>query len=633
MSLSAFALFALLFAASASDASTSASPAPESGAMAVRDAAQDKSQAPASRRQAIDPASAALGAMMGVPVSPKSAADKATSQPQARDTQTPPLDCSTPRLAAETTFGWLSPRHHDPLKAAHCFVVGEDSEKKSQAELSHIASQLKALVEAKRVTIDFESLPDREDYVDVEGRARVELSEELPAVFLRRTSDGAWRLPSRSLKQVEVLYQNTLSFLTPEQMEMLPSFLHRTAFGVALWQYIALALIALCGLLLRKILFLLLNNRLERLALRFGKEWVKRFLDAIAAPVATLFMAALIALAYPQLRLPARVDALLDFALHAIIVFSCVWAFYRLADVFCDLLALRAKQTDSKLDDQLVPLVRRILKVAVVIIGVLFILQNLNVDIGSLLAGLGIGGIAVAMAAKDTISNFFGSVVIFADKPFQVGDWVVIDGAEGVVEAVGFRSTQVRTFYDSLITVPNSKVADAKVDNYGARRYRRITATLGISYDSTPEQVQAFVEGIRAILRANQFSRKDYYEIHFSGFGAYSLEVMLYFFLECPNWNVELRERHNIYLEIIRLAKALNIRFAYPTQRLHHEFVAVSGAARECPEIYSDKKMGDIVNAFAPSGSLSRPHGPHIAGGWDPNAPDPRQKAEPQQAS
>jgi len=333
------------------------------------------------------------------------------------------------------------------------------------------------------------------------------------------------------------------------------------------------------------------------------------------------------------LRLPARVDALLDFALHAIIVFSCVWAFYRLADVFCDLLALRAKQTDSKLDDQLVPLVRRILKVAVVIIGVLFILQNLNVDIGSLLAGLGIGGIAVAMAAKDTISNFFGSVVIFADKPFQVGDWVVIDGAEGVVEAVGFRSTQVRTFYDSLITVPNSKVADAKVDNYGARRYRRITATLGISYDSTPEQVQAFVEGIRAILRANQFSRKDYYEIHFSGFGAYSLEIMLYFFLECPNWNIELRERHNIYLEIMRLAKALNIRFAYPTQTLHHEFVAVSGAARECPEIYSDAKMGDIVNAFAPSGNLSRPHGPHIAGGWDPNCPDPRPHAAPKQAS
>ncbi len=617
MSLSAFALFALLFAASASDASPNPSPAPESAAMADPGAPPNAADAPKrSARHAVD---ATLSAMMGVPVSP-GATDSATPPPRPRDTQTPPLDCSTPRLAAETTFGWLSPRHHDPLKAAHCFVVGEGDEKKSQVELSHLASQLK-------------SLPDQGDYVDVEGRARVELSDDLPAVFLRRTNDGAWRVPSRSLRQVEVLYQNTLSFLTPEQMEMLPSFLHRTAFGVALWQYIALALIALCGLMLRKILFLLLNNRLERLALRFGKEWVKRFLDAIAAPVATLFMAALIALAYPQLRLPARVDALLDFALHAIIVFSCVWALYRLADVFCDLLALRARQTASKLDDQLVPLVRRILKVAVVIIGVLFILQNLNVDIGSLLAGLGIGGIAVAMAAKDTISNFFGSVVIFADKPFQVGDWVVIDGAEGVVEAVGFRSTQVRTFYDSLITVPNSKVADAKVDNYGARRYRRITATLGISYDSTPEQVQAFVEGIRAILRANQFSRKDYYEIHFSGFGAYSLEVMLYFFLECPNWNVELRERHNIYLEIIRLAKALNIRFAYPTQRLHHEFVAVSGAARECPEIYSDKKMGDIVNAFAPSGSLSRPHGPHIAGGWDPNAPDPRQKAEPQQAS
>lgn len=608
-------------------------PSPDHGAGEEEEpsaTADDTSQGPKARHQeTISSATSTLAAMVGVPVPQKiqETTPRAAAIPDAPATKRPPLDCSTPRLAAETIFGWLTPRHYDPAKAAHCFVVGKGSDKKSASELALHAAQLKSLVESKRLEIDFEELPDQRDYVDGEGRARVDVHEALPAVRLWRTSDGSWRVTTRSLKQIEVLYKNTLSFLTPEQMEMLPTFLHRTAFGIALWQYIALALLVLIGLALRKLLFLVLNNRLESFVARFGKEWVLRFIEAIVSPLATLLMAGLIAIAYPQLRLPTRVDALLDFALHVLVVFSCVWALYRLADVFCDRLAIRARQTESKLDDQLVPLIRRILKIAIVIIGFLFILQNLNVDIGSLLAGLGIGGIAIAMAAKDTLSNFFGSVVIFADKPFQVGDWVVIDGAEGVVEVVGFRSTQVRTFYDSLITVPNSKVADAKIDNYGARRYRRITATLGICYDSTPEQVQAFVEGIRAILRANEFSRKDYYEIHFSGFGAYSLEIMLYFFLECPNWNIELRERHNIYLEIIRLAQALNIRFAYPTQRLHHEFVAVPGAERQRPEVYPDTRMGDIVNAFAPNGRLSRPAGPHIAGGWDPTSPVPKKEA------
>lgn len=607
-----------------------AAPAAPSG---QSEGAQSADAATARHQQTLATATSTLAAMVGVPV-PKPIRESApgAGAPASPDDGLPPLDCSTPRLAAETTFGWLMPRHCDPQKAAHCFVVGTGDEKKSPAELAHYAAQLKSLVEARHIEIDFEALPDQKDYVDGEGRARVELHEALPAVRLWRTGDGAWRIPSRSLKQVEVLYQNTLSIFTPAQLKMLPSFFHRTAFGIALWQYIALALLVLIGLALRKLLFLVLNNRLESFAARFGKEWVRRFIEAIVSPLATLLMAGLIAIAYPQLRLPARAEALLDFVIHVLVVFSCVWALYRLADVFCDRLAIRASQTESKLDDQLVPLVRRILKVAIVIIGFLFILQNLNVDIGSLLAGLGIGGIAIAMAAKDTLSNFFGSIVIFADKPFQVGDWVVIDGAEGVVEVVGFRSTQVRTFYDSLITVPNSKVADAKIDNYGARRYRRITATLGICYESTPEQVQAFVEGIRAILRANEFARKDYYEIHFSGFGAYALEIMLYFFLQCPNWNVELRERHNIYLEIIRLAQALNIRFAYPTQRLHHEFVATPGAEREKPEVYPEARMGDIVNAFAPKGKLSRPAGPHIAGGWDFHAPDPRGEAAAEKA-
>ena len=208
------------------------------------------------------------------------------------------------------------------------------------------------------------------------------------------------------------------------------------------------------------------------------------------------------------------------------------------------------------------------------------------VELRALLTGLGIGGLAFALAAKETLANFFGSVMIFVDRPFQIGDWIVVNGAEGIVEEVGFRSTRIRTFYNSVISVPNAVFTDAKIDNYGQREYRRTVCTLNLTYDTTPEQIQAFCEGIRAIIIANAHTRKDYYEVHMSGFGAHSLDVMVYFFFKVDSWTAELRERHNVYLEIMRLAGDLGVCFAFPTQTLHVDRVAaLIEAGADFPEL------------------------------------------------
>jgi MscS family membrane protein len=278
-------------------------------------------------------------------------------------------------------------------------------------------------------------------------------------------------------------------------------------------------------------------------------------------------------------------------------------------------MADRAAGTDTKLDDQLVPLVRKSLKILVVVGGALFVLQNMEVDVGSLLTGLGIGGLAFALAAKETLANFFGSIMIFVDRPFQIGDWVVVKGAEGIVEEVGFRSTRVRTFYNSVITVPNAHFTDAQIDNYGKRQYRRVFTTLNLTYDTTPEQMQAFCEGVRAIIRANEFTRKDYYEVHMSAFGAHSLDVMVYFFFRVPSWSDELRERHNVFLEIMRLAKSLGVQFAFPTQTLNVDYVHALGQSRNLPDVPDDRALADNVVAFGPKGKQSRPRGPTIVEG------------------
>src|SRR5690606_2130508 len=142
----------------------------------------------------------------------------------------------------------------------------------------------------------------------------------------------------------------------------------------------------------------------------------------------------------------------------------------------------------------------------VVVVGALVGAQNLGIEVFSVLAGLGIGGLAVALAARDSLANFFGSIMIMVDRPFRVGHWIISKGEEGIVEDIGFRSTKIRTFYNSVVSIPNSELAIAPVDNMGLRRFRRVRTTIGVTYDTPPEKIEAFLEGIKNIIKANPAS-------------------------------------------------------------------------------------------------------------------------------
>ena len=532
-------------------------------------------------------------------------------------TAAPPTDCATPRNAVESLLGWLQPGTHAPDLAARCL----DGEGRTGDELELAATRIKEIYDRNALFVPMERLPTAADYRDPKtGAARVWPHPKMRELYVERQQDGQWRWPRQVLDQVDALHVAVSGGWLEQLVQRMPASMRGVIFGVELWQYLAIGLLAMVGLVLRKIIQMIVAVRSRRLVERYGEVWATKLIASLDSPGATLVMAGIFAVAYPRLHLPIRASLAMEVAVRVIAVVSVVWIAYRLVDVLGEAMAHRASRTESKLDDQLVPLVRRSLKVLTVIIGFLFVLQNLDVDVGSLLAGLGIGGLAFALAAKDTLANFFGSVMIFADRPFQIGDWVVVDGGtEGIVEEVGFRSTRIRTFYNSLITVPNSKIADAKVDNYGARKWRRTYTTLHLSRDTAPEQVQAFVEGVRAIIRANPLSRKDYYEIHLSGIGAWSYEVMLYIFFGVSSWTEELRERHNVYMEILRLAERLGVEFAMPTSIQRHDYVAQPGAPREIPAPPSVDELAAAVHDFGPGRSASRPGRNEVAGGWFAN--------------
>lgn len=193
----------------------------------------------------------------------------------------------------------------------------------------------------------------------------------------------------------------------------------------------------------------------------------------------------------------------------------------------------------------------------------------MNIPLTPIIAVLSVGSLGVAFAATDTIKNFFGSVTVILDKPFQIGDWVIVDDVEGTVESVGIRSTRIRTFYDSIVTIPNSILVTTKCNNYSKRRFRRWKQLISIGYSTPPEKIAAFCEGIRELLRVHPYTRKDYYQVWLNEFAGSSLDILVYVFWKTPDWPTELRERHRFMLDIIRLAGELEIEFAFPTRTVY----------------------------------------------------------------
>ncbi len=476
--------------------------------------------------------------------------------------------CETPRAALYTVLYWLQPERLDRSRAAACLDRTGMSDPERDAP--PLSAALKSLLDDKDIWVRWEDVPDLQDYADAHGEHRFALYPErisgIEVVKLR----GRWLL-SREAQQLAAGFVAEMSTAKPTGLRaLMPDWLRGDVFGIEAWQILGLLLLVLIGITLRRLVIHVIVTYLRRFTRRLKLTALDHIVAKAGGPVGTLIVAAILALGAPFLQFPAGGDLVISLAVRTLAAFSVVWLLYRLVDVFSEVLEARAAKTESKLDDQLVPLLRKSLKLFFIVIGGIFILQNLDVDVGSLLAGLGLGGLAFALAAKDTVANFFGSIMIFIDKPFQIGDWIVMaPGIEGTVEEVGFRTSRIRTFYNSVVTVPNANVTNTPVDNMGRRRYRRYKTTLGLTYDTPPEKLEAFCEGVRAILRSMPQARQDYYLVEFQDFGASSLEVLLYCFFETPDWASELRARTWLNLSIMRFASSLGVSFAFPTQTLH----------------------------------------------------------------
>ncbi len=546
----------------------------------------------------------------GAAASPKPAPAASTAT-AARPASAGP--CATPYAAVDTLLTWQQPGHTDRGRAAACLDLSREKEPSVGPER---ARQIKEILDARGLWVVMEKIPKDPATTDAAGRSRYVLfPKRQPEIYVERVGER-WLWSAETVALAPRLYHQTFSLDLQALAARLPAWTRERVIGLEIWKIFGILTLIIIALLVRLLVVIVTTSQLRRLMVRLKITWGDRVLAQAARPLGILAAALCAAALLPALHLPVQLARVAVLAVRVLAAFSVVWLAYRIIDLLQGWLEAKAAGTETKMDDQLVPLVVSALKVFTVAIGVVFVLQNLDVDVGALLAGLGIGGLAFALAAQDTVKNLFGAVTIFLDRPFQVGDWVAIGGTEGVVESIGFRSVRIRAFTTALVSVPNAKIADAAIVNYGQRTYRRVKVTLGLTYDTTPEQMQAFVEGVRAILQASPHTRKDSYEVHFRDFGDFALEVFVYFFLDVPDWSTELRARHNIFLELLRLAKDLGVDFAFPTRTLHVERLARAGEAprREVPE-----DLAAIVEGYGPGGDRARPEGPEITSGFLPS--------------
>ncbi len=469
---------------------------------------------------------------------------------------------NTPYQAVYTHLKNLMPGTYNPSIAATT-MYGFDQDE-ATAEISAI--KLKKILDAKGLFVEVNKIPGNENYFDSSSLShRFILFPEYPMIYVEKYQDQ-WLYSKETVRTIPALYKKTFPFGEDLLVSVFPTIEHNKILNLYIWQWIGLLILFIVLFIIYKLLSWIFGYFIYRIVLRFfAVDIAKKVIRPVARPLSLLLNCFVALNFWPMLQFSVKTNLTFTKIFIVLAYFFAMLIFYKLVDVLGAYLQKAAKRTESTLDDQLVPLVNKSLKIFVIIIGTLFILQNLDMNITALLAGVSIGGLAFALAAQDTIKNLFGSMMIFLDKPFQIGDWIVTNDVDGTVEEVGFRSTKVRTFRNSLITIPNSKLADQSVDNMGAREYRRLSTTIAITYDTHPDKIETFVTGIREIIKAHPHTRKDYFMVELNEMAAYSLNVMVYMFFKAPSWDLELKYKHQVLLSIIKLAEKLKIRFAFPT--------------------------------------------------------------------
>jgi MscS family membrane protein len=376
------------------------------------------------------------------------------------------------------------------------------------------------------------------------------------------------------------------SFYVLSEINIESIFSYELITGNALWRFGLVLLGILVTLIVGKIVQFVCMRIVDRNRKKKQFPVLMNILDSISKPIyIAIFAAGLHVcetfLVFDKSQTAETIEGLdssiqqgWTMAVKIILAFAVGYAVMKLVDVLEAWLMKAADKTETSLDNMLVPILRRSMRITIVLITILFIMDLVIglENIKSILVGAGVGGLAIALAARETVANLIGSITIFADRPFQIHDLIQLDGQMGFVEDVGFRSTRIRTWDGHLITIPNDKVINTTIDNLGARPAIRRKSDITITYDSGAEKAEGAVQIIKDILtdipEIDTHPHRNV-RVYFNEFNSDSLNIKMIYWVKPADWWLFNEVNEKVNLELMRRFAKANIEFAFPTQTLY----------------------------------------------------------------
>lgn len=354
-------------------------------------------------------------------------------------------------------------------------------------------------------------------------------------------------------------------------MEELQSILEEVFLGNSIMQWLLSLAIFFFFILLRRPFAQLSIEILHKASAKTDNALIQTVITVIEPPLRLIIVLVGFYAMFAFLTLTPELDAFLMHFFRSMFAFTLFWALYRISNSFSDYLGTHRENLVSTLRSDLILFFIKVVKFVLVVMGFVIIVQEWGYNFTGFLASLGLGGLAFALAAKDTAANLFGSLVIFSDKPFDVGDWVMTPDVEGTVESIGMRSTRIRTFEKALVAVPNAILANSPITNWSRMTMRRIKMTIGLTYATSAEQMQNILGDIRTMLKNDEEINQQTIMVNFTDFQDSSLGIFCYFFTNTTNWQEYLMIRERINLQIMKIIEQNKASFAFPSQSLYIE--------------------------------------------------------------
>jgi MscS family membrane protein len=394
-------------------------------------------------------------------------------------------------------------------------------------------------------------------FVDLLDRLRLTLPDNIqqavPTEMLAKVKRGL-RIGILALVAIAFIYT---------QKGLFPPWL----WEYALWRYLVIIVVLFVVFILGRFLIKSLSGMTSALKESQERLRLRLLLQATIWPLNLILVTIALYAIRAFFILPQTADNLMDKAIGILGTLAVILFIYRLLDVLEFELTKYAQREETPVDQTFVQMIRIFTRVVVIVVGSIYLLRAISgKPLSALLAGLGIGGLAIALASQDTLKNFFGSIMIMLDKPFQVGQRIVTGGLDGVVETIGFRSTRVRTLTGHLVTIPNEKIASSNIENIGRRPSIRRLTNITITYDTPPAKVEKALDLIREILQDHEGMHPDFPpRVNFNEFNDASLNIIMIYWYHPPNYWDFLAFNEKVNLRIMRAFEAEGIEFAFPS--------------------------------------------------------------------